>query len=106
MTHPSRGGSFWWSLVQKILQNVLLPLSSHLGVSGIDSAGLCSQEKCPEARQVDFTKTRGSLSLSEQEEFNGLLTLCYGYGEGNRPREIQGLAQGHTGVRSNALARP
>ena len=26
----SGGGSFWWSIVQKILRNVLPPLSIHL----------------------------------------------------------------------------
>lgn len=47
---------------------------------------------------MDFPKARGNPSLSDQEELMAASCYCY-YREGNGPREGQGLAHNHTGVR-------
>lgn len=98
-------GHFSGQSSRKILQNVSLPLSSHLGCSGTDSEPRVFVPKKYVLRPGKWTSQKPG-AAPEQEKFNGCFGLCCGYREGNKPREGQGLAQGHARVRSSTLARP
>lgn len=62
------------------------------------SQGFCFQEKCPEARKMDFTKARGR--LCQRKSLLGT-TLCWSYREGNRPKEGQGLVHSDTPLKQH-----